>query len=131
MPTVLTSWKDVAPYFGKVSMKNLLLVTSILSLMAFVGCSGSASVALQSITVTPSTATVAPNGTQQYSAIGHYSDGSTQDLTSSVSWSANAGATITAGGLATGITPGATVQIAAAALHLQIVGFATLTITNS
>ena len=97
--------------------------------MAFVGCGGSASVVLQSITVTPSTATVAPNGT--HSAMGHYSDGSTHDLTSSVSWSANAGATITAGGLATGITPGATVQIAAAALHLQIVGFATLTVTNS
>jgi hypothetical protein len=129
MPTVLTSWKDVAHYFGKVSMKTLLLVTSILSVMAFAGCGGSSLVTLQLITVTPLTATVAPNGTQQFSAMGHYSDGSTQDLTSTVSWSAQAGATITAGGLATGITPGATVQIAAAALHLQIVGFATLTVT--
>jgi len=111
-------------------MKDLPLFISILCVMAFVGCGGSAPVALQSITVTPSTATVAPNGTQQFTATGHYSDGSTQDLTSSISWSANnAGASITAGGLATGITPGATVSIAAAALHAEIVGFATLTVT--
>jgi len=87
-------------------------------------------VALQSITVTPPTATVAPNGTQQYTATGNYSDGTTKDLTSSVSWSATAGATITAGGLAKGVTAGATATIAAAAVHPQIVGFATLTVTN-
>ncbi len=38
-------------------------------------------VALQSITVTPAAATVAPNGTQQYAATGNYSDGSTRSLT--------------------------------------------------
>lgn len=85
-------------------------------------------VALQSITVTPAAATVAPTGTQQYAATGNYSDGSTKSLTSTVTWSASDGATITAGGLATGVKPGVTATISATSG--SIAGTASLTVTN-
>ncbi|MFZ1133791.1 MAG: Ig-like domain-containing protein [Candidatus Korobacteraceae bacterium] len=84
---------------------------------------------LVSIAVTPATATVAPSGTQQYTAMGTYADGSTQNITLSVTWSASAG-TISQSGLAntTGVTPGSTVTIMAAQGNIS--GTATLTITN-
>ena len=110
-------------------MKKVLLPWLLLGVSFMVGCGGSGLVTLQSITVTPSTATVAPNGTQQFTATGNYSDGSTKDLTTVAEWSTSNGATITVGGLATGVTPGATVQINAVIPHGEIVGFATLTVT--
>ena len=42
-------------------------------------------VTLTSITVSPSTATIEVGETQQFTATGHYSDGSTADLTATVS----------------------------------------------
>jgi hypothetical protein len=42
---------------------------------------------LASIEVTAAAATLRPAAMQQYKAIGHYSDGSTQDLTAQASWS--------------------------------------------
>ena len=83
---------------------------------------------LVSIAVTPATATVAPNGTQQFTATGTYADHSTQNITSSVTWSASVGATITAGGLATGVTPGNTATIMATLGGVS--GTATLDVTN-
>ncbi|MGA9565377.1 MAG: Ig-like domain-containing protein [Candidatus Korobacteraceae bacterium] len=86
---------------------------------------------LVSIAVSPSTATVtpvAPGNTQQFTATGTYADGSTQNITSSVTWNASLGATITAGGLATGVTPNTTSTIMAAQGNIS--GTATLTITN-
>ncbi|MGO9464849.1 MAG: kelch repeat-containing protein [Isosphaeraceae bacterium] len=64
-------------------------------------------ITLQSITVTPANSaipTVALGGTQQFTATGTYSDGSTQNLTSQVSWSVvpSIVATISSTGLATG-----------------------------
>src|SRR5690242_604376 len=58
---------------------------------------------LQSIAVTPANPSVAKGLTQQFTAMGTYSDNSTQNLTGSVTWSsATPGvATITSGGLAT------------------------------
>ncbi|MGV3624778.1 MAG: beta strand repeat-containing protein [Archangium sp.] len=60
--------------------------------------------ALTSITVTPAVATVGVNGTRQFTAVGNYSDSSTEDLTTQVTWNSSntAGATIDASGLATG-----------------------------
>lgn len=67
-----------------------------------------AAAALVSIAVTPPTATIAPAGTQQYTATGTYTDSSTQDLTASATWASDnhAFATIAAGGLATGVADG-------------------------
>ena len=83
---------------------------------------------LVSIAVTPPTAAVAPNGQQQFTATGTYTDHSTQNITSSVTWSASLGATITTGGLATGVTPNTTSTIMAT--QGSISGTAVLTITN-
>jgi len=86
---------------------------------------------LVSIAVTPATASVspiAPNNTQQYTATGTFTDGSTQTITSAVTWSASTGATITAGGLATAVTANASVTIMAT--QGSISGTAILTVTN-
>ncbi len=66
--------------------------------------------ALVSIAVTPANSSLVQGGTQQFAATGTYSDGSTQDVTTSVTWMSTntAAATITAGGLSTGVAPGST-----------------------
>src|ERR1035437_536960 len=64
--------------------------------------------ALVSITVTPTAATVALGSSQQYQAMGTYSDGSTQNVTPLLSWSWGppAVATVTNTGLVTGLGQG-------------------------
>ena len=66
--------------------------------------------AVSSIAVSPATANMAPGGTQQFSAKATYSDGTTADVSSTAIWAAGtpAVATITAGGLATGLAQGST-----------------------
>jgi hypothetical protein len=60
---------------------------------------------LVSIAVTPANPSIAKGNSQQFTATGTYSDGSTQNLTSSVSWASSdtSVATVTSGGLATGV----------------------------
>ena len=72
--------------------------------------SGTGSPVLQSITVSPTSASISVGATQQFTATGHYSNGSTQTLTSGVTWSSSATtyATIGATGLATGVAAGST-----------------------
>lgn len=67
--------------------------------------------ALVSIAVTPATATIALGSSQQYQAIGTYSDGSTQNVTTLLSWSSSTPAvsTISSTGLATGLSQGTVV----------------------
>lgn len=64
---------------------------------------------LTSITVTPAVTTVGIAGTRQFTATGNYSDASTEDLTSQVTWESSAAATasIDDAGLATGHAVGA------------------------
>jgi Ca2+-binding RTX toxin-like protein len=61
------------------------------------------------IVVTPSSPSLSVSGTQQLTASADYSDGSTQDITASVTWasSAPAVATVSSEGLATGVSGGA------------------------
>lgn len=63
---------------------------------------------LSSITVTSTGSTVVVGMTVQFKAEGKYSDGSTKDLTSSVSWSSSDTniATVSAAGLVTGVAAG-------------------------
>jgi len=70
---------------------------------------------LVSIAVTPAAASIPLGNTQQYTATGTYSDGSTQNLTNSVAWtsSANNVATINVGGLATSMATGSSTISAA------------------
>ena len=64
--------------------------------------------ALVSIAVTPANPAVASGTTQQFTAPGTYTDGSTNNLTPSVTWNSSntAISTLTASGLATGIAVG-------------------------
>ena len=63
---------------------------------------------LASISISPGSASIAKGMSQQFSAIGTYSDGSTQNLTSTVNWSSSLAtvATISSGGSATGVGVG-------------------------
>jgi hypothetical protein len=85
--------------------------------------------ALKSIAVTPGTATIPKGLTQQYTATGTYSDASTADITSSVTWASSdtAVATIDSAGLATGVGDGST--NITAALDSVVSNTATLTVT--
>ena len=66
---------------------------------------------LQSIALSPSTASLGVGGTQVFVATGTYSDGSTQNLTSTATWGSSntAVATVTSSGVAAGVTPGAVI----------------------
>ncbi len=70
---------------------------------------------LSSITIDAPNASMAAGATDQFTATGTYSDGSTQDVTSEVAWSSSntAVATINASGLATAIAAGSTTITAA------------------
>jgi|HubBroStandDraft_6_1064221.scaffolds.fasta_scaffold01629_1 uncharacterized repeat protein (TIGR03803 family) len=89
---------------------------------------------LQSIAVTPATATIPAGTTQAFTALGTFSDGSSQNLTSSVVWSSSvltvATVSNTSGtnGLATGAGSGGTVITATSG---SVSGSADLTVTNA
>lgn len=92
-------------------MKKLLWFGLNVFLAALAACDGGGgegnliqpTPTLTSITVTPPTSTIATGASQQFTATGTYSDNSTKDITSSVSWTSSDGtrATVSATGLAT------------------------------
>lgn len=65
---------------------------------------------LVSIAISPVAPSIAVNSSQQFTATGTYSDGSSADLTNLVTWSssANAVATIVSGGIASAVAAGTT-----------------------
>jgi plastocyanin len=85
-------------------------------------------VTLQSITVMPPSPSVVIGQTEQFMAMGTFSDGSTQDITSQVGWTSSntAAATINAAGLATGVAQGSSTITAALS---GVTGTATLRVT--
>ena len=87
------------------------------------------SAALISIAITPATGTVPAGRPLQFYATGTYTDGSTQDLSSLVTWSSSAPpvATINAAGLASGLIVGSTTITAASG---TVQGTAMLTVTS-
>lgn len=69
---------------------------------------------LSSIAVTPSNSTIAVGTSQQFTATGTYQNGSTQDITTQVTWSSsNPSVAITAGGMAIGQSIGSATIVAA------------------
>ncbi|MGH9207114.1 MAG: Ig-like domain-containing protein, partial [Acidimicrobiales bacterium] len=88
---------------------------------------------LTSITVTPNPASVAAGGTVQFTATGHFSDSTTQNLTNTVVWSSSDTLTATisntagTNGLATGVKAGGPVTITATSGAIS--GNAPLTVT--
>jgi hypothetical protein len=92
---------------------RILLVASLAA--GWLSCGGGGGVdvtpppapTLTSISISPAGAAVTVNGTLQFTATGSYSDGSSRNLTSNVTWtSSGTSATITNTGLASGATPG-------------------------
>jgi len=84
---------------------------------------------LTSITVTPVNPTVVAGSTQLFKATGLFSDAAMKDLTASVTWGSQtpSAATITAGGLATGVDSGTSLISATSG---TISGSTTLTVIN-
>ncbi len=65
---------------------------------------------LQSITVAPGNPTIIAGQTKTFTATGHYSDGSTLNITASVTWTSSTPAVATVhGGVATSIAAGSTI----------------------
>jgi hypothetical protein len=84
--------------------------------------------ALQTIAVTPSTPSIGVGATQAFTAMGTYADGSTQNLTSQVTWTSGSPgvATVSAAGVATAVSAGtATITATLGAVS----GNTTLTVT--
>ena len=87
---------------------------------------------LVSISVTPVSPSIPLGTTQQFAATGNYSDGSTQNLTSSVAWSSSTGSIASISnsqgtqGLATSVSVGTT---SISATFSSVAGSATLTVT--
>jgi uncharacterized protein YjdB len=133
--TSSTTWTSSAPAVAPVSA-GLVTGSSLgtASISASSGTvTGSASVivtaaALVSVAVAPANASITSGTAQQFTATGTYSDGSTQNLTNTVTWTSSATsiATVSAGGLATGIAEGIATITANSG---TISGGATLTVT--
>jgi len=99
------------------SSQLTLVAVSLACMLALVACTSGGGPKLQYITISPQGALISVGGTQQYSAQAYYSDGTIQDGTGLVTWSSSTTsvATITSGGLATGVANGTTTISAAAA----------------
>jgi hypothetical protein len=114
-------------------------------LLSLIGCGGGSRrtspplpPALNLITVTPRESSIVIGTTQQFTATGTYSDGSTKNITSSVTWSSSVTSivTINNAGLATAVlsgvapddTPGQTIITASSG---SVNGSTTLTVTNN
>ena len=85
---------------------------------------------LMSLTVTPTNSSLTVGTTQQFTAMGRYSDGNMRDLSSQVTWNSTnaATATIQAGGLATALAAGVTTI---SATFLGVTTSTTLTVVSS
>ncbi len=99
--TNLVNWSSQSPTVGIVSATGIasgITTGNYTAQAAYNGVNGTvaltvAAPVLQSIDVTPANAIIVKilGGGQQYTATGHYSDGSTQDITNSVQWSIPSG----------------------------------------
>src|SRR5207247_1504144 len=131
---------------GRLAVKTVSLFLIVCTISLLSSCGGGVSssttsgggpnvppppnASLTFLQVTPGNASVAASSTQQFSATGKYSDGSSKDLTSSVLWSSSdtSVASVNNGGLATGVVVGV-VTVTAQFGAMQ--GSATLNITNA
>jgi hypothetical protein len=118
-------------------MKKLLRLVPIVFLAVLAACGGTSAthsggggggqVRLRSIQVTAVSLSVQTNATDQFTATGTFSDGSTSDLTGTVTWTSSATnvATIATGGMASAKAAGSTTITATSG---SISGTATLTV---
>lgn len=111
------------------------LCCALTFLLALTGCStgkgsSSASPTITSVQVAPANMSIGINGKQQFTATAHFSDGTTQDVTSTAQWSSSDStvASITAAGVATGSSLGSA-TITAASSSVQ--GSASLKVASA
>src|ERR1700722_1536487 len=135
--TAVAGWSSQSPNVATVSGAGLITAkatgTSVITASSGT-VSGSmtvtvAAATLKSLAVTPANPTVIKGTTQQFTATGTFSDNSTQNLTSSVTWSSGtpATATITGAGLAAAVGAGSSmIQATSAAVS----GSTLLTVTG-
>ncbi|MCU1313738.1 MAG: Ig-like, group 2 [Acidobacteriaceae bacterium] len=138
--TATATWASATPGVATINASGLATAISAgpASLTAsMAGVTGTATltvaaptpppVTLTSIAVTPATATVQLGAKQQFSATATYSDGSTANVSTNATWASAtpAVATVSAAGLATGLTAGTT---AVTATVSGVTGTATLTV---
>lgn len=85
---------------------------------------------LSSIVIAPASSSIPAGATQQFTATGHFTDGSSSDLTNSVAWSSDtpALATVNATGMSSAISVGTARIIATSA---GVTSFAPLTVTSA
>lgn len=117
---------------AKWSSKKLLLVAVLATLGALAGCGDATFPYLTSIQVQPANPSVAAGNTQQFTATGTFSNGSTRDVSSLVTWSSSATpvATIAQSGLATTYSQGSsTISASFSGLSGPVAGSTTLTAT--
>lgn len=92
--------------------KRAFQITALLMLLVLAACDNFfiGPNDLSSFTISPLNVSVQPSATQQFSASGSFGDGSTRDISSTVTWTSSnpAIATIDANGLATGVALGNT-----------------------
>ena len=88
---------------------------------------------LTSIAVTPGNSSIADGTTEQLTATGFYSDGSTQNLTTQVSWtsSSDAMATVSSGGQVTGTGAGSVTITATLPGVPRVTGMTPVTVTDA
>lgn len=108
-----------------------LLFSSMVLAAVLTACGGAGSSGpptLSSISVAPATIQVIAGLTQPLAATGHYSDGHTADLTSTASWASSqtVTATVSSGGVVTGIAVGTTIV---SATQGSAAGSASVTVT--
>ena len=78
-------------------LRSFVKLSSIalpIALISMTGCGSPATItktmlSLDSISITPSNPSIAVNATEQFAATGNYSDGSTANLSSSVTWASS------------------------------------------
>jgi len=117
--TTSVTWASSVPAMASISASTGLahgLVAGTTQITATMGTVASASIplkvttaTLKSIAVAPTAPSIGLNATQQFSAAGTYSDGTTQDISGIVRWASSdtSAATINASnGLATGVAAG-------------------------
>jgi hypothetical protein len=121
--------------FARCSVRKLLLPCLILCLgSSLIGCNNNG---LDSVQVTPATQALAVGQTAQFTATGTFGNAknpSTQNITSSVSWTSSvpAVATISAAGIATAVGAGTTtITASTSSFNGHVSSSATLTVTGS
>ena len=103
----------MSPHLRRCCLSSALTLLSLSVIALLSGCGGSSGPKLiaksvTSMAVTPANPSIAVGATQQLTATASYSDGSTANVTTSVTWTSSAAsvATVNSGGMVTAVAAG-------------------------